>query len=402
MTAHASPLAPALGQGAPDAGRAAAPTGIRLSVLAVLLAMLAVLIAWAAVAGMLRLKRADALDAERRQNANLSRVLAEQTLRVLSAADQVTVRVRDAVSSGRFVNTDLVRFGSETGLAPKILVQLAFIDATGRLVGSNLDPDSSKTGHIDLSQREHVRAHLAPQSLPAADRLADPDGLFIGKPVLGKVSGKWTIQLSRRITAPDGNLLGVTVASLDPTYFEDVYRGVALGQSGGVGLLGADRGIRARVIGGQSAGMGTLLPEGSALLRQFGQPEGHVITASGIDKVERIVAFRRVADYPLYVTVATGLDEALTEWQTTMRAVLALTAALTVAVGVGIALFVTGLRRLERSNEALRISEAQAQAANQAKSEFLAAVSHELRTPLTSIRGFAELMEHREIGRAHV
>jgi signal transduction histidine kinase len=50
---------------------------------------------------------------------------------------------------------------------------------------------------------------------------------------------------------------------------------------------------------------------------------------------------------------------------------------------------------MEQSNEALRLSESRANAANQAKTEFLAAISHELRTPLTSIRGFAELMEHR-------
>jgi signal transduction histidine kinase len=54
-----------------------------------------------------------------------------------------------------------------------------------------------------------------------------------------------------------------------------------------------------------------------------------------------------------------------------------------------------GLQRLEDANRALRRSEAEANSANQAKSEFLAAISHELRTPLTSIRGFAELLEKR-------
>jgi len=61
----------------------------------------------------------------------------------------------------------------------------------------------------------------------------------------------------------------------------------------------------------------------------------------------------------------------------------------------GAVLLLGSLRWLEAKNRALELSEAQAQSANQAKTEFLAAISHELRTPLTSIRGFSELMEQR-------
>ena len=68
---------------------------------------------------------------------------------------------------------------------------------------------------------------------------------------------------------------------------------------------------------------------------------------------------------------------------------------LTGAAVAGAAAVVLGLRRIEQTLDALRVSEAKANAANHAKSEFLAAVSHELRTPLTSIRGFSELMESR-------
>ena len=85
----------------------------------------------------------------------------------------------------------------------------------GRFIGSNLDPQGIKTGPVDLTEREHVRIHLNPAYVEEARRLP-AGGLFIGRPVLGKVSKRWTIQVSRRISAADGRALGVVVASLDP------------------------------------------------------------------------------------------------------------------------------------------------------------------------------------------
>ena len=354
---------------------------------------LSLLVAWATVAAMLAFKRSDALDTEHEHQANVARIVQEQTLRVLATADQATIRLRDAVVAGEFDPADTVRFANETGLAPKILTQLSLVGADGRFRGSNLDPDGSKSGHVDLSSREHVQVHLAPERAKDAPPLS-AGGLFIGKPVLGKVSGKWTIQLTRRIDGPDGRPLGVVVASLDPLYFEEIYRGVALGAQGGVTLLGTDQTVRARVIGGASVGIGT-----SVATR--GQPsplagaEGRYERESRVDGVRRLFAFRLVAPYPLYVVVSQGADEALASWRGTRNLALALTALLTAALVAAAVIFAVGVRRLEDSNAALRVSEAQANAANQAKTEFLAAISHELRTPLTSIRGFAELMELR-------
>ena len=356
---------------------------------------LALLVAWGGVGLLLQAKWNDTVQAEVRQNANLARVLQEQTVRVIAAVDQAALRLRDTVRSGEFVNAELPQFANETGLAPKILVQLSLIDAQGRFVGSNIDPDGNKTGHVDLSTREHVRVHLQPAALPGA--ALDDNGLFIGKPVLGKVSGRWTIQLSRRIDAADGRVLGVVVASLDPGYFEEVYRGVKLGTQGAVTLAGADRVVRARVLGGTSQGLGSTISmksvQGSYL--QQATVAGHYISTSSIDRVERIVAFRRVGESSLYVLVATATAEALQPWRTTRTMMLSLTALLTAAILAAAFIFLSGVHRLERKNEALRRSEAQALSASQAKSEFLAAISHELRTPLTSIRGYAELMEHR-------
>ena len=48
--------------------------------------------------------------------------------------------------------------------------------------------------------------------------------------------------------------------------------------------------------------------------------------------------------------------------------------------------------RAERATEAARLSMLSAEAANQAKTVFLASMSHELRTPLNAIIGFSEMM----------
>ena len=375
----------------PAVPAAAAPVAARRPSLARLLAawgIACVVLAWAATAVFMRHERADALAARAVSNMNLARSLEETSLRVLSAVDQATRRLAQAVATGGYDPARIGPIASETGLVPNILVQLSYVDAEGRFAGSNLDPDGSRTGHVDLREREHVRAHLAPDSVAADARGLMADGLFIGKPVLGKVSGRWTIQLSRRVTGADGRTLGVVVASLDPGYFESVYRTVDLGAGGSVALIGGDRVVRARVASARGAGMGLKAGDNNPLAQAGAADSGTFTTVSAIDGVERVTAYHRVAGYPLYVFVGTAQDVALADWRAMAGLVVALMTLLSAVIALGLAVFARGVRRLEAS-------EARAQAANHAKNEFLAAISHELRTPLTSIRGFAELMERR-------
>jgi signal transduction histidine kinase/ActR/RegA family two-component response regulator len=98
-------------------------------------------------------------------------------------------------------------------LSMDYLVLLTFVDSKARTIGTNAGPDPNFT---NLADREHIRVHL--------ERTVE--GLFIGKPVVGRVSGKWSIQLTRLINKPDGTICGVVVGSLDPFYFSRFWRSV--------------------------------------------------------------------------------------------------------------------------------------------------------------------------------
>ena len=182
----------------------------------------------------------------------------------------------------------------DLGIQPYVLLSIA--DENGNLVFSNQQPFVFS----NIADREHFSIH---QPL-------DTGKLFISKPVLGRSSGKWSVQLTRRINKLDGSFGGVVIVSLDPYYFTSFYNQVDLGAKSSIALIGRD-GIVRIWQDDQKSEVGLDFRNSKTLELSLSSTEGQFITTSFMDGVTRLFSYRVLKDYPLIVNVGVSEDRAL-------------------------------------------------------------------------------------------
>jgi signal transduction histidine kinase len=332
-------------------------------------ASLLVISVWAFAGYRIHVEKVAATEAVAREARSFARAFEEHVLRTLQLADQAALFLKFEYEHGGmgFAVADWMR---ESQRANTIFNLFSVIDERGDLALS-----TQEFQPVNLSDREHFAVHVQ----------HDSGKLYISKPVLGRVSKKWSIQLTRRINKPGGAFGGVAVVSLDPFYFSRFYQDVQLGRAGSTALVGTDGIVRARQSGADSS-VGQDLSTSDSFLSYSKVAGGEFLAASAIDGIERQYAFRRLDDYALYVVVGIATADAMQRFREGRRDTLVM-ATLFALLAFGFTLVTTKfVQRLE-------ISRAEALQSNFAKSAFVANMSHELRTPLNGILGYAELLE---------
>ncbi len=222
--------------------------------------------------------------------ANLAIVFEQNVQRTASEIERVLKYLRENYERNGF-KLNWANVLQERHIVNDQTVQIAIIDQNGMMITSTAMLYPPKP--IDLSDREHYRVHT----------YTSRDEIFVSRPVIGRASGKWSVQFTRRFHREDGSFGGVIVVSLDPAHLSSAYGDINLGSGGGLALIGTDDIVRAGT-GLYAMSIGKGLREAVEYGDREVTSNGTELLVAEVEGQVRRLAFRRVKGYPLSVVVA--------------------------------------------------------------------------------------------------
>ena len=297
---------------------------------------------WGVVIVQAHKEREKAIADAIKQNSNLAAAFEEHTIRMLKGVDAATLYI--AHEYARLgAKTNLSNYVAEGLIDSKLLIHVTVVDERGDVVLS-----SGPFNQANIADREPFLVHAR----------EDSGKLFIGKPLLSRITGKWSIPITRRINRPDGSFAGITATSIDPQYLIDFYQKADLGDKGLVTLVGLDGITRARR-SGHAASFGQQISNTTFFKEQAKSANGHFLSRGSNENIPRFISYRTLSEYPLVVAVGTSQAEILAEISKNKRNDYLAASLFSVTVVFFSALLIAALRRQKRAVAALAANHAQ-------------------------------------------
>lgn len=321
----------------------------------------------------------------------MNRLIAEQATANFDRANSLILNIADHLKHTDFVQVEQINEARRREIIQRLkahqsrftnVVSISITNDEGYVFANSVGTPPG----VSLGDRPYfLKLKEDPQSAPV-----------ISDPIKGRVSNRWGVQVARRIEFPDGRFAGMIVANLGmKESFERFYESMAHQKDMFITLRNVNNQILVRYPVVEEK-QGTVL-SGSAASKIVldGAEEKVIVSISPIDQIERIVALRKLASYPVYASVGLSKDIVFQAWKdelfTTVLVMLALAYAGWVATGA-IRRRNILMQELEASNKA--ISETLNMAENRA--------SHDELTGLWNRRSFNErLLETIQRSRRH-
>jgi len=296
-------------------------------------------VVWLATLQRIAFERAEAIRNATGDLSKLAIAYEEHSLRTLKDVDQVLSIIQDEYERhGRDI--DLQRLVRTGRFDPALILYIGIVDRSGKLVLG-----SSEVAPVNLSDREYFRAQAE----------SDADRIFIGQPLVGRMTGKWAIQISRRLDRPDGSFDGIVYMAVDPSYFARFYRRIDLGPQAVVTLVGLDGVVRVRQVGEETT-FGQDMRD-TALFNELPKKQGTFTSTGKFDGIPRLYSYRVLEDYPMLVALGMEMTEVLQQSEDRRRIYYFAAVLLSLFIAAGGSTVVLLLSRRNRALRDLRESE---------------------------------------------
>ena len=231
-----------------------------------------------------------------------SHALALQTQTLLRQLDYVSVQLIDQWLRDHDRGFKAAAIRSRKTLQDGALLNVAVVDANGRVIFSEMDgPGSNAAAPVSFADREHFQVHFKTPLPPAR--------LFISAPTLERITQKWAVILTRPIDH-EGQRLGVLMLSVSARHLSQALEQVYADPQDAALIVRSDGQYLARSHQIDKV-LGTAVPSSRAFIQHPEQDHGHYQITAPVDGVERYYAWHRLSEYPLVVSVGISKDKAL-------------------------------------------------------------------------------------------
>lgn len=238
----------------------------------------------------------DRLAALQTRNQDLNQISKQYIDRIFSSLDALAELSATTFMSHRHDLEALTQALALINRREEISLQLSMVGLDGIFIASSL---SSQSG-ADLRDREHIKVH----------RESPSTRMFVSKPLVGRVSKKHSINVSRLLFDLQGEPIAIVVMSIDPSKLHRLFDMIALGDDGIVSLFLRDGTLLAR-----SSGPEDMIGKSFANAKLFADRQhrqsnsGQYISVSVVDGLERFYSYNVLEHDSMVVVTGTSLNE---------------------------------------------------------------------------------------------